>query len=361
MRIAAIETRAVSLGGASEPIRNSPGAALANFVTVKVRTDEDVEGIGYAGFIPKLALPALKAMIDGLAELAIGMDALDHEAVAAKLVTEGGFGSPGGLVMRSAAAIETALWDVKGKALLQPVYKLLGGLRSRVPCYASGYLWRNHDLSTLAKTAPKLAAQGFRAMKFRMGDERSHRAELERLRVLRDAVGSDIELMVDINQGWDVNRAIRIGRAMEQFDLYWLEDPTHFEDFEGLAKIATALDTPITAGEYLYGVASFANMLRRRSVDIAMIDHLRAGGLAGFMKIAHIAEALNIPAVSHLAPEIAAHAVAAAPNGLIVENMPWSAPLFEQDLEIQNGEIVLSNAPGFGLTFNEKALAHHAA
>jgi L-alanine-DL-glutamate epimerase-like enolase superfamily enzyme len=326
-----------------------------------VRTDDGVEGIGYAGFVPKLALPALKAMMDGLAGLAIGMDALDHEAVAAKLLMEGGFGSPGGLVMRSTAAIETALWDVKGKALSQPVYKLLGGLRSRVPCYASGYMWRNHDLANLAETGPKLVEQGFRAMKFRMGDERSHRAELERLRVLREAVGPDIELMVDINQGWDVNRAVRIGRAMEQYDLYWLEDPTHFEDFEGLAKIAAALDTPVTAGEYLYGVASFANMLRRGSVDIAMIDHLRAGGLAGFMKIAHIAEGLNIPAVSHLAPEIAAHAVAAAPNGLMVELMPWSAPLFEQALNVQTGEIVLSDAPGFGLSFDEKALTHYAA
>jgi len=361
MKIRSFETRAVSLASAPEPIRNSPGEAIANFVTLELRTDEGLEGLGYGGFVPMVALPALKAMLDGLAELAVGMDALDHEAVAGKLLWEGGFGSPGGLVTRAVSAIDTALWDIKGKAFSQPVWKLLGGLRNRVPCYASGRLWRNHGLETLAADGPKLVEQGFRAMKFRMGAERSHRAELERLRVLREAVGSDVDLMVDINQGWDANRAIRIGRQMEAYDLYWLEDPTHFEDFEGLARIARALDTPVTAGEYNYGIAAFAQMFRQGSVDIAMIDLLRAGGVTGFMKVAHMAEAFNIPAVSHLAPEILAHGVAAAPNGLIVEHMPWSLPLFEQEIEMLDGEIVLPDAPGFGLSFDEKALAAYAA
>ena len=361
MKIASFDTRAVSLADAPDPIRNSPGETIANFVTLRLRTGDGLEGLGYAGFVPMAALPALKAMLDGLLELAVGMDALDHEAVSQKLLREGGFGSPGGLVTRAVSAIDTALWDLKGRAFSQPVWKLLGGLRDRVPCYASGRLWRNHDLKTLAADGPKLVEQGFRAMKFRMGAERSHRAELERLRVLREAVGPDIDLMVDINQGWDVNRAIRIGRQMEQYDLYWLEDPTHFEDFEGLAKIAAALDTPVTAGEYNYGIAAFAQMLRQASVDILMIDLLRAGGITGFMKAAHLAEAFNVPAVSHLAPEILAHAVAAAPNGLIVEHMPWSLPLFEQDVEMEDGEIVLPQAPGFGLTFDEGALERYAA
>lgn len=360
MKIASFETRAVSLAGAPEPIRNSPGEAVANFVTLKLRTDEGLEGLGYGGFIPAVALPALKAMLDGLAGLAVGMDALEREAVSQKLLRTGGEGSPGGLVTRAVSAIDTALWDIKGKAFAQPVWKLLGGLRRRVPCYASGRLWRNHDLETLASDGPKLVEQGFRAMKFRMGAERSHHAELERLRVLREAVGPDVDLMVDINQGWDVHRAIRVGRAMEAYDLYWLEDPTHFEDFEGLAKIARALDTPIAAGEYNYGAAAFAQMFRQGSVDIAMIDLLRAGGVSGFLKVAHMAEGFNISVVSHLAPEILAHAVAAVPNGLIVEQMPWSSPLFEQEIEMEDGEILLSEAPGFGLSFDARALAHYA-
>ena len=122
------------------------------------------------------------------------------------------------------------------------------------------------------------------------------------MKALRQAVGAEIDLMVDINQGWDANRAIRVGRMMEAWDFYWLEDPIHFEDY--------------------YGMAPFAHMLKRGSINIAMVDLLRAGGIAGWMKIAALAEAANVPVVRHLATEIQTHTVAAAPNGLTVEHMP---------------------------------------
>lgn len=360
MKLTAFETRAIDLTAAPE-LRNSPGEAFANFVTLTLRTDAGVEGIGYAGFLPSAMLPALKAALDGLAGLAMGRDPLDHEAVRLDLLEQGGFGSPAGLVTRAVSAVETALWDIKGKVHGQPLWKLLGGLRNRVPCYASGYLWRNHGLDELAATAARLVEQGFRAMKLRLGAQRSAAAEVERLKVLRQAVGAEIELMVDINQGWDVNRAIRVGRMMEAWDLYWLEDPIHFEDYDGMARIADALDTPLASGEYHYGAAPFAHMLKRGSIDIAMVDLLRAGGIAGWMKIANLAEAMNAPIVSHLATEIQAHTVAAAPNGLTVEHMPWTFPMFEQEPVVEDGEIVLSDAPGLGLSFDAEALDRCAA
>ncbi len=360
MRIHSFETHAVDLTGAPEPIRNSPGERVAAFVTLRLRTDDGPDGVAYAGFVPPLMLPALKAALDALAGLAVGMDVFEGERIHAKLLAEGGFGSPAGIVTRAAAAIDVALWDIRGKATSQPVWKLLGGFRRRVPTYASGYLWRTYGLAELAEWGPRLVEQGFRAMKLRMGAEDSHEAELERLRVLREAVGPNVELMVDINQGWDVNRAIRIGRAMEAFDLYWLEDPIHFEDSNGMAEIARALDTPIASGEYHYGLRPFAQLLERRSIDIAMVDLLRVGGLTSFMKAAHLAEAFNVPVVTHLAPEILAHAAAAIPNGLYVEHMPWSLPLFTSAPVVENGEIVLSDAPGFGLELNPETLERYA-
>ena len=122
----------------------------------------------------------------------------------------------------------------------------------------------------------------------------------------------------------------------------------HHQDYEGLARISAALDVPIAAGEYHYGIPPFRHMFERQSVDIAMVDLLRAGGITPWMKIAHLAESFNLPVVSHLAPEVLAHCVAAAPNGRYVEHMPWSLSLFEQDLVIDNGEIVLPTAPGLG-------------
>ena len=176
------------------------------------------------------------------------------------------------------------------------------------------------------------------------------------MRVMRDAVGDEIDLMVDINQGWNVNQAITMGREMASYNLFWLEDPTHHQDYEGLARIADALDTPIAAGEYHYGIAPFRHMLERRSVDIVMVDLLRVGGLTQWMKVAHMAEAFNLPVVSHLAPEVLVHAVAAAPNGLTVEYMPWSFPLFIEVPRLEDGRLVLPPAPGLSLEFDEAAL-----
>lgn len=360
MNIESFQTRLASPAREFNAIREGPGKIAGNFVTLQLRTSDGIEGIGYSGFVSLLMLKSLKEAVDALAEQTIGDDPMDIEAIGEKLLDLGGLGAPAGIVTRAVAAIDVALWDIKGRALGQPVHKLLGGYRDRVPCYASGFLWRTYDARMLAKTGAQLVEGGFRAMKFRMGNEATVAAEIQRMWALREAVGDEVDLMVDINQGWDVNRSIQVGREMEKCNLYWLEDPIDHEDYEGLARIADALDTPIAAGEYHYGITPFRHMFERRSVDIAMIDLLRAGGITPWMKIAHLAEAYNLPIVTHLAPEILAHCAAAIPNGLIVEHMPWSLPLFEQELVVENGEIVLSDVPGLGLDFSEEALVRLA-
>jgi L-alanine-DL-glutamate epimerase-like enolase superfamily enzyme len=354
MQIESFATHVVTLPREVGSLAEAPAQVSTDFVTLRFRTDEGAEGIGYAGFAAPLMTKALKEAVDALAEQVIGDDPMRLEAIGEKLLEIGGRGAPSGLVTRAVSAIDVALWDLKGKVLGQPLWKLLGGYRERVPAYASGHLWRTYDADALARKGAELVEQGFLAMKFRMGSEANNSTESERMSALRDAVGDDIDLMVDINQGWDVNRSIAMGREMEDCGLYWLEDPTNYEDFEGLARIADALDTPIAAGEYLWGVAPFRSFLEHRSVDIVMVDIMRVGGLTQWMKVAHMAQAWNLPVVSHLSPDILAHAVAAVPNGLMVEHMPWSLPLFEEDLTMENGEIVLGERPGLGLEFDER-------
>ncbi len=340
----------------ADPTEESIATKIANFVTLELRTDDGVEGIGYSGFVNASMLKPLRETVDALAEWTVGEDPSAVESVSANLLDLGGFGAPAGLVTSAAAAIDVALWDIKGKAAGLPLYRLLGGESNRVPAYASGYLWRDYDAAMLASKGEELAASGFRAMKFRMGAEKSPAAEIRRMRSLRKAVGDEVDLMVDINQGWGVDRSIRVGRAMEESGLFWLEDPVHHQDYDGLARIADALDTPIATGEYHYGIAPFAHMLERGSVDVVMVDLLRVGGITHWMKAAHLAEAFNKPVVSHLAPEILAHCVAAAPNGLIVEHMPWALPLFTDTFSMAGGEIVLSQEPGLGLEFDYDAI-----
>ena len=253
-------------------------------------------------------------------------------------------------------AIDMALWDIKGKALNQSVCTLLGGYRDRVVTYASGQLERRRNLEYLADVGPRLVEKGFRQMKTQMGAEPTTEREIARIRTLRGALGEDIDLMCDINQLWDVNQSITIGRRVEEYNLYWLEDMTAHDDYQGLARIADALTTPIAAGEYVFGIAPFRQLIENRSVDIVMIDLMRVGGITQFQKVAGMAEAFNMPVVSHLAPEVQVHNIAAIPNGLTVEYMPWSLRLFEETPAIVNGEIVVPDKPGLGLAFSQDAI-----
>lgn len=356
MKIETYSSQVVSLPREVGALNEAPVQVSVDFVTLRLKTDEGAEGIGYAGFAAPVMTKALKEAVDALAAQVIGDDPMRTEAIGEKLLEIGGRGAAAGLVTRAVSAIDVALWDLKGKILGQPVWKLLGGFRNRVPAYASGHLWRTYDADALARKGAELVEQGFRAMKFRMGAEPSNSSEMERMHALCDAVGDETDIMVDINQGWDVNRSITMGREMEICGLYWLEDPINYQDFDGLARIADALDTPIAAGEYLWGVEPFRSFLERHSVDIVMVDIMRVGGLTQWMKVAHMAQAWNLPVVSHLAPDILAPAVAAVPNGLFVEHMPWSLPLFREELRLENGEIVLDDAPGLGLEFDERWL-----
>src|SRR5438445_688326 len=328
------------------------------FVTLELGTDQGLVGVGLTFFGGALTA-ALKVAVDTLAGLVVGDDPTQTEAIAAKLRRVAGSSGPGGIFTLALSAIDTACWDIRGKALGQSVCALLGGLRDRVPTYASGALMRPHPVDYLAKAGPRLRDMGFRQMKMQCGSEPSVAASIERVRVMREAIGPDVDLMCDINQLWSVNQAIEVGRRIEPYHLFWLEDPTTHDDYPGMARIADALTTPIAAGEYHYGIVPFRHLLEARSIDIVMIDLLRVGGITQWMKVAGMAEAFNLPVVSHLVPEIHVHLVAAIPNGLTVEYMPWTLALYEQTPPIERGQLVVPKKPGLGLAFDQAAMKRY--
>ena len=328
------------------------------FVTLELGTDQGLVGIGLTFFGGALT-GALRAAVDGLARLVVGDDPTQTEAIAAKLRRAAGSSGPGGIYTLALSALDMACWDLKGKAAGQSVCALLGGLRDRVPTYASGALMRPHPIDYLAKAGPRLRDLGFRQMKMQCGSEPSIAASVERVRVMREAIGPDVDLMCDINQLWSVDHAIEVGRRIEPHHLFWLEDPTAHDDYPGLARIAAALTTPIAAGEYHYGIAPFRHLLEARAIDIPMIDLLRVGGITQWMKVAGMAEAFNLPVVSHLVPEIHVHLVAAAPNGLTVEYMPWTLQLFEETPKLERGQLVVPAKPGLGLAFDQATVKRY--
>jgi L-talarate/galactarate dehydratase len=342
-----------------EPLADSPEKAgqFRPTVMLRLRTDDGIEGIAVT-FYAEALTRALAEAVRTFGDLIVGEDPMRPEAILKKLFAAAGGCGPAGLFTLAQSAIDMAVWDIKGKALGQPVWKLLGGARNRVPTYASGALRRGLSDEQAAIAAGRLKAKGFKEMKMQLalpGDTNPVKEE-RRARVVREAVGPEITLMCDINQGWRPEQAIDIGRRIEDVRLAWLEDVTTCDDYAGLARVTEALSTPIAGGEYLWGTVPFRHMIEARSVDIVMIDLLRVGGVTPWMKVAGMAQTFNLPVVSHVIPEFHAHLIAAIPNGLTVEYMPWMLKLFQDTPVVENGEIVLTDRPGFGLTFDEDAL-----
>ncbi len=359
MKITHVTTRVLSTPADNPLVVGLPAPTdTREFVTLELGTDQGLVGIGLTFFGAALT-QALKAAVDALARLTVGEDPTQVEAIAAKLRRAASGSGPGGIFSLALSAVDMACWDLKGKAVGQSVCALLGGLRDRVATYASGALMRPHPVDYLAKAGPRLVGMGFRQMKMQCGSEPTVAASVERVRVMREAIGPDVDLMCDINQLWSVNQAIEVGRRIEPYHLFWLEDPTAHDDYPGLARIADALTTPIAAGEYHYGIVPFRHLLEARAIDVVMVDLLRVGGITQWMKVAGMAEAFNLPVVSHLVPEIHVHLVAAIPNGLTVEYMPWSLRLFEETPTLEKGQLVVPKKPGLGLAFDPAAIKRY--
>src|SRR5215510_1878362 len=356
MKISHVTTRVLRTPADNPLVVDLPAPTdTREFVTLELGTDQGLVGIGVT-FFGAAITPALKVAVETLAGLLVGDDPTQVEAIAAKLRRVSSGSGPGGILTLAMSAIDMACWDLKGKAVGQSVCSLLGGLRDRAPTYASGALMRPHPVDYLAKAGPRLVGMGFRQMKMQCGSEPTVAASVERVRVMRESIGDDADLMCDINQLWRVEQAVDIGRRIEPYHLFWLEDPTTCDDYAGLARITDALATPVAAGEYVYGIAPFRQLLEHHSVDIPMIDLLRVGGVTQWVKVAGMAEAFNLPVVSHLIPEIHVHLIAAVPNGLTVEYMPWTLNLWEETPALENGMLVVPSRPGLGLAFDKKAI-----
>jgi L-alanine-DL-glutamate epimerase-like enolase superfamily enzyme len=344
-----------------DPLANMPEEAgrTRPIVTLRLRTDSGIEGIGLTLYGAAMT-GSLHVAVEELAALTVGEDPLRIEKIVAKLRNGTGDScGPGGIFTLALSVIDIALWDIKGKALEQPVWKLLGGHRDRIATYASGSLRRGLTDQQAQKAAQILVQKGFREMKTQLalpGDP-TPAQEVRRVQAVREAIGPDIKLMCDINQRWRPEQAIDIGRRVEDVGLFWLEDVTAADDYAGLARVTAALKTPVAGGEYVWGIVPFRHMIEARSVDIVMVDVNRVGGISQWMKVAAMAEAFNLPIVSHVMPELLVQMVAACPNGLTVEYMPWTRALYEETPALENGQMVLPDRPGIGLKFDEKAIS----
>lgn len=330
-------------------------ARVWQVATLRIFTDQGVDGIGIAGSQRGLT-GALASALEEMAGLLVGDDPTRIEVILAKLDVHGSTFGQSGIFLSALSAIDSALWDIKGKMAGLPLWKLLGGKRNRVPTYASGPMHRALTNEQVVGAAERIVAKGFRTVKMHLAlnGDTTPAKEFERARLVREAIGPEVRLVCDINERWRTAEAIQIGTLLEELDFFWLEDPTRNDDLDGLARITAALRTPVMAGEAVWGTAPFREMLRKQSLDILMIDLLHVGGITHWMKVAAMAELFNVPVVSHIMPEFQAQIIAAVPNGLIAEYKSWYWRLFDGVPTFENGELVLSERPGHGLSFSKE-------
>lgn len=325
-------------------------------VILELLTNEGLKGFGIAYAINDIQIKSLKASIDDLEEVVVGQDISRWAATWKDLHTAlKHTGQWGGYGLNAIAAIDTAFWDLRAKACNLPLGRLLGGFKDKVPAYASNWLWGFLAVEELQEEAVSLVKQGHKAMKMKMGGK-SHKQNIERFKAIRDAVGDDINIMVEGHWSWTVPEAIRMGRALEPYNPYWLEDPIGLhqgdiclEDTAALAQITAALDVPVAAGETFSTKYGFRRIVEDKAVNIVIVDVLRAGGITEMMKIAALMEAYNLPVVSHCLHDISMHVIAAIPNGLMVEYMPWWDMIYKEPPQVTNGYFELSKKPGLGL------------
>jgi len=326
-------------------------------IVARISTDDGVDGLGHVVTLSDRNFRSLAVAAEELAELLVGEDPRRPEHIHRRMLPDGvGAGGVGNV---AAAALDIAIWDLTAKCAALPLYRLLGGYRNRVPAYASLRLGRAVPTAQLGEIAASLVAQGFKAMKMNLGGQPTIEDELARVRAVREAIGPEVSLLADVNFRWTPAHAIRVGQLLEAFRLFWLEDPVPTHNLEGLAEVRRALSTPIAAGEALYALSAFRPLFEARALDVPMPDLARVGGITPYLKVAHMAEAFGLPLACHLLPEISAQVVAAVPNGLIVEYVPWASRLFRNWPELDKGELVLSERPGHGLELDTDFVEQH--
>lgn len=344
------------------PIRNGMYTyPTENLNVVKIDTDEGVTGIGLCGGV-KEAGPIATSILEHFKQYVVGQDPFDNERIwdimwQPKLVGRRG------ITTRVISGIDIALWDIKGKVANRPVYKMLGGFADKVPVYiAGGYYEEGKGLNELAAEMQESVSMGAKAIKMKIGGAPINE-DVERVRIVREAVGPDVKVMVDANCAYRHYEAIEIARKMEPYDIFWFEEPVNPDDYEGHKLISQSTIIPIATGENEYTRYGFRDLIEGRCADIIQPDALIMGGITEFMKVAALAQAHDLMIAPHGKQDVHVHLVSAIPNGLTVEYYrnatdPMWGKQFKHSLMVtDDGFVSPPDRPGIGIELNDEELA----
>lgn len=324
------------------------------FILTDVLTKEGVVGHSYLEPYRVTATKSVVALIEDIAEQQRGKPVAPFDRFEEAMRSLHLLGRQG-VTLIAIAALDMAMWDALAKALGVPLTVLLGGTVGPVRAYNTNGLWLI-PVERIADQASSLVAEGnFRAVKIRLGRD-SVKDDLKAIAEVRRAVGDDIILMSDFNQGLSFNAALRRLHQLDDQGLEWFEEPIVFDDFAGSARLANELKTPLQIGENIYGPRQFLQAVGAGAADCYMPDLERIGGVTGWLRSAAIAGAAGLPMSTHLYPEFSAHLMRATETADWLEWRDWGNPFLAEPFEIRDGAIHVPDRPGAGIAWDEAAL-----
>jgi mandelate racemase len=343
------------------PMRRALGTSVtriteAPLLLIDLHTEEGVTGRTYLFCYLESAGHAALALLRDVNAVLAGVPA---SPATVRQTLESRFRLLGvrGLVSAVLAGVDAACWDALAIAAGLPLARLLGSTLRPVPAYNSNGLGLVEP-EAAAEEAQELVAEGFRAVKMRLGRP-SADDDLAAVRAVRAVIAPDVALMVDFNQALGLPAAHGRCRALDDLGLYWIEEPVRHDDYAASAQLAAALRTPVQIGENFAGPRAMSIALEHGASDLVMLDLERIGGITGWTEAAALADVAAIPVSSHLFPEVSAHLLAATPTAHWLEYVDWAAPILQEPLRIVDGYATPPDRPGSGLAWDSAGVAKY--
>lgn len=345
----------------AQPLEDAIHGVQRDFslVVVKVTTDEGATGVGYTYAVGQMGGSAIASLLeDSVAPLVLGEDPRRIEKIWKKLWWATHYIGRGGIASFAMSAIDIALWDLKAKLAGEPLWRFLGGEDNKAEAYGGGIDFHMSIEELMAQTSGFLDA-GLNAVKIKIGRD-SIKEECERIAAIRDLLGDDKKLMVDVNMKWSAEKALRASHAFADYDIYWIEEPTIPDDIEGNRRVETEGPIPVASGENLHTIYEFQRMIAEGGISFPDVDVSNLGGFTAAMKVAHFAEAHNRQVTTHGIQDLHVSLLAAIPNASLLEIHAFRIDEFLiHPLKIVDGYAYASDRPGHGVEIDWERFGQH--